>query len=53
VAFASDGHHLASAGDDGIVRVFDCQRCGDIQRIVKLAQSRVPREVSGGSRPRP
>jgi WD40 repeat protein len=47
VAFASDGRHLASASDDGTVRVWDCQSCGDIKQVLELARSRVPRVVDG------
>jgi WD40 repeat protein len=47
VAFASDGRHLASAGDDATVRVWDCQSCGDMKQVLELARSRVPREANG------
>lgn len=45
VAFAADGHHLAGASDDKTVRVWECQRCGDVEHVLKLARTRLPYEI--------
>ena len=42
VAFSPDGRRLASAGTDGIVQVFAL----DISELLKLARSRVPRNLN-------
>jgi WD40 repeat protein len=43
VAFAPDGQHVIAAGVDGTLHVWDCLACGPIQKVVSLAQSRLPR----------
>jgi WD40 repeat protein/DNA-binding SARP family transcriptional activator len=50
--FSSDGRRVVSAGDPGIVRVSSCEVCGPIGSVLRLAQTRLDRELSASERQR-
>ena len=50
--FSGDGRRVVSAGDPGIVRVSSCDVCGPIQSVLRLAQTRLERELSASERER-
>ena len=36
---------LATVDEYGMVRIFECQRCGSIRQVIALAKARLPRTV--------
>jgi WD40 repeat protein len=40
-AFTADGRDVVTAGDDGTVRIYRCELCGDIDDLVALARARL------------
>jgi WD40 repeat protein len=50
--FSSDGRRVVSAGDPGIVRVSSCEVCGPIRSVLRLAQTRLDRELSASEQQR-
>jgi WD40 repeat protein len=45
-AFAPGGHTFVTAGEDGTVRTYDCNVCGDLDELIQLAEERLAR-ISG------
>jgi WD40 repeat protein len=41
VSFSSDGRHILSASEDGSVRVYTCEVCGDLRALLRLAEARL------------
>ena len=50
--FSRDGRRVVSAGDPGTVRVSSCEVCGPISSVLRLAQTRLERELSATERQR-
>jgi WD40 repeat protein/DNA-binding SARP family transcriptional activator len=50
--FSSDGRRVVSAGDPGTVRVASCEVCGPISSVLRLARTRLHRELSVTERQR-
>jgi WD40 repeat protein len=48
--FSSDGQRVVSGGQDWTVRVERCESCAPIQQILRLARSRVTRDLTAEER---
>jgi WD40 repeat protein len=43
VSFSPDGRRILSSSEDGSVRIYRCEVCGDLRALLKLAQARLVR----------
>ena len=50
--FDRSGRRVVSAGAPGIVRVADCEVCGSLDSVLRLARTRAGRELSAVERQR-
>jgi WD40 repeat protein len=50
--FSADGRRVVSVGDPGIVRVSSCEVCGPISSVLRLARTRLKRELNASERQR-
>jgi WD40 repeat protein/DNA-binding SARP family transcriptional activator/energy-coupling factor transporter ATP-binding protein EcfA2 len=44
--FSGDGQRVVSAGDPGTVRVSSCEVCGSLDSVLRLARTRVARQLT-------
>jgi WD40 repeat protein len=42
-AFVPGGHTVVTAGEDGTIRTYDCDVCGDIGELIQVAEERLAR----------
>jgi WD40 repeat protein len=45
LGFTGNHQRLTAVRSDGAAWVWDCQRCGNIEQVLKLASARTPREI--------
>ncbi|MBW3664949.1 MAG: glycerol-3-phosphate acyltransferase [Actinobacteria bacterium] len=52
VAFTPDGQRIAVGGTDGAIRLYPCDVCHPIQRMLELARDRITRQLTPAERAR-
>jgi hypothetical protein len=50
VALSPGSRLVAGAGQDGIVRLWRCEACGSMPRVLALAKARVTRDLTPSER---
>jgi WD40 repeat protein len=45
-AFSPRGRRVLSAADDGTLGLYDCETCGSVEDVLRLADARVPRSLT-------
>ena len=47
IAFSPTGWRIATGGESGTVRTYDCRVCGEVDELVALAQRRIEQLRTG------